>query len=152
MGEELLGVFCVMDDRGVINIPKPDSRRVGGSADGSGFKVFHKQVCYQWAYGGFHGHTMYLFVILTLECDKGTFKAELKEGDNSVNGQGGPTAYLWVLVYPAMDDVKGRVHQNQCEKGFHIIGHTFPLLKLYGFDLLHQLLAIPNVMLSEHVS
>ena len=46
-----------------------------------------------------------------------------------------------------MDDVKGRVHHNCCEQSFHTIGgHTFPLLKLDGLDLLHKGLAIPDVM------
>ena len=38
-------MFCIMDAEGVIHIPKTDSRRVGGSAECSGFKVLHKQVC-----------------------------------------------------------------------------------------------------------
>ena len=47
---------------------------------------------------------------------------------------------------PAMDDVMDRVHQNQCEQSFHIIGgHAFPLLKLDGLDLLHKVLAVPNM-------
>ena len=29
MGEELLGLFCLLDDEGVIHISKPDSGRVG---------------------------------------------------------------------------------------------------------------------------
>ena len=51
MDEELLGVLCLMDDKGVIPILKPDSGKVVGSTDGPGFKGSHKQVCYQGSYG-----------------------------------------------------------------------------------------------------
>ena len=52
-----------------------------------------------------------------------------------------------------MDDVKGRIHQNHCEQGFHIIGgHTLPLLKLDGLDLLHEILAVPDVVGEPHTS
>ena len=30
----------------------------------------------QWGLGGFHGSSLYLFVIHTLECEEGTFEAE----------------------------------------------------------------------------
>ena len=36
---KLLGVLCLVDDKGVNHIPKPDLGRIGGSADGSGFEV-----------------------------------------------------------------------------------------------------------------
>ena len=49
-------------------------------------------VSYQGADGESQGHIMYLFIILTLECEKGTLKAELMKGNNIVNGQGSPTA------------------------------------------------------------
>ena len=46
-----------------------------------------------------------------------------------------------------MDDVEGRVHWNKCEQGHHIIGgHTFLLLKLDGFGLLCEVLAVPEVV------
>ena len=32
-------MFCLMVDKDVTHIPKTDSGRVGGSPDGSGFKV-----------------------------------------------------------------------------------------------------------------
>ena len=60
VGEELLGVFCLVDDKGVIHIPEPYPWRIGGGADGSGFKVLLTQVSYQWAYGGPHSKTIYL--------------------------------------------------------------------------------------------
>ena len=46
-----------------------------------------------------------------------------------------------------MDDVKGRVHKNQCEQSFHIIGgHNSPLLELNGPGPLHKVLGVPNVI------
>ena len=56
-----------------------------GSGDDSSFKMLHKHISYQGLKGESHGSTMYLFVILILECEKGTFKAELKEGDDTGN-------------------------------------------------------------------
>ena len=32
VGKELLGVFCLLDDKSVIHIPKPDPGLVGGGA------------------------------------------------------------------------------------------------------------------------
>ena len=46
VGEELLGVLCLVDDKGVIHIPKPDSGETGCGPDASGFEVLHKQVTY----------------------------------------------------------------------------------------------------------
>ena len=83
-------MFCPVDYRGVINISKMDPGR-WGSADGTGFKLLPEQVSKQSAYGRPHSSTMHLFIIFTLECEKGTFQAELKEGDNVVYAQGCPT-------------------------------------------------------------
>ena len=58
-----MGVFCLVDDEGVIQIPRPDP----------GWVVLHKWVGHQRAYGGTLGCTMYLFAILTLESEKSTF-------------------------------------------------------------------------------
>ena len=64
--------------KGVIHIPKSDSGRIGcGAADGSGFKVLHKQVGYQWANWGTDGNTMYLSIIHTLKLKEGAFEGEL---------------------------------------------------------------------------
>ena len=63
-----------LDDEGTIHTPKPNSRRTGDGADGSGFKVLHKQVCYQGAYWRANVCNMYLFIILTLEQDKVLFR------------------------------------------------------------------------------
>ena len=45
--EELLGVFCLVDDKGVIHIPKPSPGRMMGDADRSSFKVLHEQASNQ---------------------------------------------------------------------------------------------------------
>ena len=44
MLEELLGMFCLLDDKGVIHIPESQPWWIGGSGDGLAFKLFHKQV------------------------------------------------------------------------------------------------------------
>ena len=43
MGGEWLDVFCLMNEEGIIHIPKPDPRGAGGSTDVPGFKFLHKQ-------------------------------------------------------------------------------------------------------------
>ena len=60
--------------------------------EGFGFKLFHEQVGYEGAYGGTHGCTINLLIILTLEGEVGVFKAELQKGDNLGYGHLGP---LW---------------------------------------------------------
>ena len=47
VGEQLLGVFCHVDDKVVIHVPKPGPGWIGGGADGSDFKVLHVQVIYK---------------------------------------------------------------------------------------------------------
>ena len=78
VGEKMLGVFCLVDDKGVILVPNPYPGRIGANTNGSGLEVLHEQVSYQWAYGGSNGSPMYLLIILTLECEKSTFEAELQ--------------------------------------------------------------------------
>ena len=39
VGEILLGMLCLVDDKGVIHVLKPDPGRIGGGADGSGFEI-----------------------------------------------------------------------------------------------------------------
>ena len=63
--KELLGVFYLVDDKGVIHIPNLDPGGIAGGVD--------KQASYQRANGRCHRSTVYLFIILTLECGKGTF-------------------------------------------------------------------------------
>ena len=43
--EELVAMFCLLDNKGIIHIPKPKPGWNGGRADGFGFKLFHEQVC-----------------------------------------------------------------------------------------------------------
>ena len=35
-------MFCLVDDKGIIHVSKPDPGWVGGSANVSSFKVLHK--------------------------------------------------------------------------------------------------------------
>ena len=44
----------------------------------SSFKVLHKQVGYQRAYGGAHGCTLYLFIILTFKGERLLFRQNLR--------------------------------------------------------------------------
>ena len=44
--EELLNMFCLIDDKGVIYIPEPQPRCFGSSAYSLGFELFHEQVGY----------------------------------------------------------------------------------------------------------
>ena len=46
MASELLAVFHLLDDQGVIHIPKSKPGWIGGSPDGFGFRHLQKQVCY----------------------------------------------------------------------------------------------------------
>ena len=71
-------MFCLIDDKGVINKPEPKGRGVGEGVEGFDFKLFHKDVCYEGADGGSHSCTLYLFIILTLEEEVGVGKAELQ--------------------------------------------------------------------------
>ena len=51
---------------------------VGGSANVYSFKVLHKQVGYQMAYGGAHGCTLYLLLILTFKGEKILIRQNLR--------------------------------------------------------------------------
>ena len=44
--EELLAMFCLLDNKDVIYIPEPKPGCIGGSADGLGFELFCEQVGY----------------------------------------------------------------------------------------------------------
>ena len=79
MGKELLGVICLMNNKGVLHIPKPDS-----DWDGEVLKVLASKssinrlaTTRHWRS---HSSPLYLFIILNLKCE-GTFEAEPKEGD-----------------------------------------------------------------------
>ena len=65
--EEMLAMFCLLGDKGVIHIPEPKPGWIGCVADGFGFKLFHEQVGNEGANGGTHGCTMDLLKILTLK-------------------------------------------------------------------------------------
>ena len=87
--EELLAMFCLLDDEGDIYIPELKPGWIGSSADGLGFKLFHEQVGYYWTNGGTHGCTMNLFKILTLENEICIFEPNLHQC-NDVLGDRGP--------------------------------------------------------------
>ena len=40
--EELVTMFTLLDDEGVIHIPKPESGCMGDGADGFSFRLFHE--------------------------------------------------------------------------------------------------------------
>ena len=63
--EELMAMFCLLDDKGVIDVSKPKPGWIGGSADGLRFKLFHVQIGNEGANGGTHGCAMDLLKILT---------------------------------------------------------------------------------------
>ena len=76
-------MFCLLDDKGAIHIPKPYLGE-GGGTDDLDFKLFYEQVGNEEASGGTHGCTMDLFKILAPLEEVGIFKEELQQGD-----------YLW---------------------------------------------------------
>ena len=43
--EELVPMFCLLDDKDAKHVPKPKPGWIGVRADGFGFKIFHEQVC-----------------------------------------------------------------------------------------------------------
>ena len=71
--------FCLVDDKSVINKPKPHGRGAGAGLEGLDFKLFHEDVGYEGADGGSHSCTLCLLIILTLEEEVGLGEAELQE-------------------------------------------------------------------------
>ena len=61
------GCVLLLDDKGVINIPKPKPGWMGSSADGLWFKLIYEQVSYIGTNGGTHGSAMDMFIIHTLK-------------------------------------------------------------------------------------
>ena len=80
MLKQLLAMFCLMDDQGVI-YKSLSKVGVGGSAKGFDLKLIHEQVGNKRVDGGSHGCTMYLFIIFSLEEEVSIFKTELQQGD-----------------------------------------------------------------------
>ena len=64
---ELVAVFSLLDDKGVVHLPKPKPGWIGGRADGFGFKLFHELVGNKRADGGTHGCTVGLLKMPTLQ-------------------------------------------------------------------------------------
>ena len=77
--QKFVAMSCLLDDKGVIHILKPQPRWMGGWVDGHDFKLFHEKVGHSWADERSHGFPMYLFIILTLEEEKGV----LRQNSNS---------------------------------------------------------------------
>ena len=71
-------MFCLVDDKGVINKPEPKGWVGGGGTKGFYLKLFHEDVSYEGADGGSHSCTLDLFIILTLEEEVTVVKAELQ--------------------------------------------------------------------------
>ena len=71
--KELLAVFYLLNDKGVIYIPKPKPGWIGSIADGLALKLLYEQVGYNGTDGRTHGCAMYLYIILTLEEEVGIF-------------------------------------------------------------------------------
>ena len=64
---KLVAVFCILDDKSVIYIPKPQLWLVGGSVDTLGFTLLHEQIGHNGGDGRSYGCPMHLLIILTLE-------------------------------------------------------------------------------------
>ena len=76
MLQVLVAVFCLLDDKGVSHIPKPQHLWMGGY--GLDFNLFHEQVCHNMAIGGCKGCPMHLFITLILEEVIHVFKEEFQ--------------------------------------------------------------------------
>ena len=74
----MLAVFCLLDDKGVIHIPKIQPGWIVCCAHGLGFKLLLEQVSYNGTDGETDSCTMDLFIILTLEEEMGIFQVELQ--------------------------------------------------------------------------
>ena len=77
-------MFFLVDNKGVINKPKPQGMGWGEGLEGFNFKLFHEDVCYEKADGGSHSCNLDLFIILTLEEEVGVGEAELQQGSDLV--------------------------------------------------------------------
>ena len=91
-------MFCLTDDKGVIHKPEPHGRGVGEGLEGFDFKLFHEDVGYEWADGGFHSCTSDLLIILTLEEEVGVGKTELQQGGDLGDGHGCPCCKGGILL------------------------------------------------------
>ena len=74
MLEELVAVFCLLDDKGAIYILNPKPGWIGDRANGFGFKLFHEQVGNKEADVGTHGCAMDLLKILTMKEEIGILR------------------------------------------------------------------------------
>ena len=88
--KELLGVFCLMNKKGIIHVPAPDPGWVGEVLMGLASKSSIKQAGHYRADRISHSSPLYLFIILTSKCEECDFKAELKEDDYVLDRKEGP--------------------------------------------------------------
>ena len=84
--EELLTLFCLLDEKCAINMPKPYTWRVASSVDVLDFILFHKQVGHNMGNGRTRGCSMYLFKIVTLDVKIVVFWAELQQCNDGLCG------------------------------------------------------------------
>ena len=96
--EQVLAVFCLIDDKVSSTNLSHREGRVGEGLEGFDFKLIHEDVSYEGADGGSHSCTLYLFIILTLEEGVGVGKAELQQGGDLGDGHGGPLLKGGVLL------------------------------------------------------
>ena len=75
--QELLAMFHLSDEKGVIHIPKPKPWWIVGSADGFGFKLLHEQVGYNGTDGGNPWLHNDMFIIFTLGEEIGNFSGRI---------------------------------------------------------------------------
>ena len=57
----------LLDDKGVMHIPIPMSRGVGGRLESFSLKMFHVQICNYGAYQRYHCHSFNLLIDLFLK-------------------------------------------------------------------------------------
>ena len=88
--EELVAMFGLLDNKGVIHISKLKPGWIRVRADGFGFKLLHEQISNKRDNGGAHGCTMDLFKVHTLEEEVGIFEAKLQQSNDLYYRHGGP--------------------------------------------------------------
>ena len=68
--QKLVTVFCLLDDKGAIDIPEPQPRCFGGLVDNLGLKLFHEQAGTGLHLGtrclSLHNHWCYLWYVSKL--------------------------------------------------------------------------------------
>ena len=99
-----MAVFCLLNDKCVINIPEPYPWWVCGSVIGLDSKLFHKQISNIRVTGGSYGCSMYLFKILGLEEKICILRQVLQHCSDIMYGYGCSVVQFYVL-FPTCFDV-----------------------------------------------